>query len=249
MSLVVSALLLYSSGIFANVLTTIPNNVGEVVDKYISNMQQQNSKGIQDMIKSKDIGYDAKIYNYEFVNEFAYQVLGEPPAVSANDIIASQYEYIKEKFGADSWENVTYDIVKQNCPSKKEEYINTETGQIISEKESIDIAESYWKNFAAEKGVKYEDFLNIKEYSGELNEKEDMNILVAQELGYKPPVRVNLVDEYDFYVVYLSFNGKTETENGENSFKICIDNKDNILKICCGLCWFVPLSEENMGDI
>lgn len=166
---------------------------------------------------------------------------------SIDDIITSQYEFIIEKFGDNAWENITYKIDKANCPSNKEEYVNIETGQVISEKEFLNITEMYWNNFVKEKGIEYEEFLNIREYSGEFNEKENMNILIANELGYRPPVKVNLVDEYDFYEVYLSFNGRTETDDGENAFKICIDNKNGTFKVISGLRWFVPLSEENMS--
>jgi hypothetical protein len=76
-----------------------------------------------------------------------------------------------------------------------------------------------------------------------------MNILDAKEQGYEPPLLINLIDVYDFYIVYLSFNGKDGTLNGENAFSIGIDNDTGNFGICYGIRWFVPLSEENgAGD-
>jgi len=43
--------------------------------------------------------------------------------------------------------------------------------------------------------------------------------------------------KYDFYEVHLSFNGDTETSDGENSFRISADNKTGIFKIYQGLRW------------
>lgn len=246
--LTASVLTMCFSGVFASLNTDTPNSTDEAVIKYIENMKNQNFDAIQDMVKPADIGYDAKVYTYKFMNEFvkgaSEQALSKP-----YEILTNQYEFIKEKFGEDAWSNVTYKIVKKNCPSKKEEFVNTETGDVISEKESIDITENYWNNFAEERGIDYNEFLTPKEYSGESDKKENMDILTAMESGYMPPVKVNLVDEYDFYEVYLSFNGKSETSDGENTFRISIDNSNKNLKVCYGLRWSVPLSDENMGDI
>lgn len=249
--LAISVSVIYSISVFANVQTEKSNSIEEVVGKYIDNMKNQNFNGVIEMINSKDVGYDAQVYNYKIMNESVNEPdrASKLASASLNDVIANQYGYIKEKFGPNAWDNVTYNIIKKNCPSKREEFVNTETGQTLSEKEAVDQADNYWKDFAKKKGIEYAEFLNIKEFSGEFNEEENMNILIAKELGYQPPVKVNLVDEYDFYEVHLSFNGDTETSDGENSFRISVDNKTGIFKIFQGLRWSVPLSDENMKDI
>lgn len=249
--LAVSISTIYSISVFANVQTEKSTGIEEVVGKYIDNMKNQNFNGVVEMINSKDIGYDARVHNYKIMNESVNEPgrSGKLVSASLNDVIANQYGYIKEKFGENAWNNVSYNVIKKNCPSKREEFVNTETGQTLSEKEAVDLADNYWKDFAKKKGIEYAEFLNIKEFSGEFNAEENMNILIAKELGYQPPVKVNLVDEYDFYEVDLSFNGDTETSDGENSFRISVDNKAGIFKICHGLHWSVPLSDENMTDI
>ncbi len=146
------------------------------------------------MINSNNIGYDAKIYNYKFLNKFSNGI-PEQSDSTPNDKIKGQYGFFKEKFGENAWENVTYKIVKANCPSKKEEYINTETNQILSEKEANTVIDKFWRNFAEEKGVDYKEFLSPKDYCGELDKEENMNILTAMELGYKPPVSVNRIEK------------------------------------------------------
>jgi hypothetical protein len=241
---------LYSLNVYANISSTKVNTAEEIIDEYIRNMKNQDFDKVLSMVQ-KDIGYDAKVYNFDTQNKYVNEPdeLNDFASKSKKDIILSQYEYIMNEFGDDSWDNVTYEIIKKDCPSKREEFINTENNKLISEKEALVISENYWKEFANNRGIEYNSFLNITEYSGELNEDEYMNILVAKELGFKPPICINYVDNYDFFIVELSFNSKNKTKDDVKKFRISIDNEKGSYKINYGLRWSVPITEENMSDI
>ena len=241
---------LYSLNVYANISSTKVNTAEEIIDEYIRIMKNQDFDKVLSMVQ-KDIGYDAKVYNFDTQNKYVNEPdeLNDFASKSKKDIILSQYEYIMNEFGDDSWDNVTYEIIKKDCPSKREEFINTENNKVISEKEALVISENYWKEFANNRGIEYNSFLNITEYSGELNEDEYMNILVAKELGFKPPICINYVDNYDFFIVELSFNSKNKTKDDVKKFRISIDNEKGSYKINYGLRWSVPITEENMSDI
>jgi hypothetical protein len=140
---------------FVNAQAEQPNTIEEVVDKYIANMKGENFAGVIDMITSQDFGYDAKVHNYEITNNYsnnpsAYNKLRTNSTLA---LLESQYAFVKEKFGIDAWEKVTVEIVKSNCPEKREEYINAETGKVISKEEYTTIADNYWKKFAEDRGI------------------------------------------------------------------------------------------------
>ena len=243
-------LALYSLNDYANFSSTKGNTPEEVIDEYIRSMRNQDFDKVLSMVQ-QDVGYDAKVYNFDIKNEYVNdpQRFYELSSKSKKDIILSQYEFIKKEFGDDSWDNVTYKVIKKDCPSKREEFSNTENNEILSEKEALVISDNYWKEFANSRGIEYNSFLNITEYSGELNEDEYMNILVAKELGFNPPICTNYVDNYDFFIVELSFNSKNVTKDDVKEFRISIDNEKGSYEINYGLRWSVPLTEENMSDI
>ena len=117
----VVSLIFYSINTYAN--TSEANTIEEVTDEYIKNMKNQDFDKVLDMIKSKDAGYDAKVNNFNVMNKYVNEPdkINQLSSSSKKDVLLSQYEYIKCEFGEDSWDNITYKIIKKDCPSKKEE--------------------------------------------------------------------------------------------------------------------------------
>ncbi len=225
------------------------NSYDELIKKYITMMNTEDFSNIKNYIFLDDLGYNPDSNNFQTLNSNGIEL---PLRLDKQDCIGlfrKQKEFIESRFGEFSWDNVTYEIVNANSPSKHEQYIDTTVNNVISESEYQKISENYWRAFANERNLNYEEFLLITEYSGEIKNDTKMNILLAKQSGYGPSLRIDFVDDYDYYKVNLSFNGKSKTDFGENDFSILIDNKNGFYRICGGLRWFVPISEENLDDI
>ncbi|MFA5021366.1 MAG: M56 family metallopeptidase [Patescibacteria group bacterium] len=199
-------------GINGSLIGISSSTVEDIVNSYLDNMKNQNIAGIIEMLKSKEYGYDAKVYNYAVENHYAAVPEG---SVSVDELIAGQADFIRKKFGENAWENVTYKIEKSNCPAKKEGYVNKETGEVLSLQ-------------------KYLEYIGISQEDYETH-------------GFPSPVNVVLVDAYEYYLVYFSFNGADSTADGENTFKISVGNENGDYEIRIGLRWYIPLSPENAG--
>jgi hypothetical protein len=224
------------------------DNSGDIsilIDDYIQGMANQEYDSVLNLVVTDDIGYDALNYNYlAMMNsrenpEEWNQIVSASPEL----LVSNQADFIKYSFGEDAWENVTYHIEKWNCPSKKEVFVHTETNEILSEVEANRISEEYWQEFAFQRGISYDDFVSIIPSHGRFFETDKLNILQAKELGFQPPIRVDLADEYDYYLVFLEFNNRNQTSDGENLFLLTIDNRTGPYSIVVGLRWSVHLPD------
>jgi len=237
--------LVISYGVSANLSnnSNSSSNIEDLIDDFFRNMHAKNFNELSSMIYTGDIGYDTRLYRISGGSNSTDET--ELPIISYVNLILNQSDFFTEKFGNDCWQNVRYEIVKENCPSKTEKFIYEDTGEIISENEASEISENYWRDFAKGRNISFDDFINIKSFSGKTNANEITNILVAKEYGYNPPVKVVLVDEYDYYAIYFNF----DSNDNNDIFRIAIDNRQGSFKICQGITWNDVITDDQSSDI
>lgn len=219
----------------------VAENAEDLTQGFINAMREKKYNVVRKLNMLDELGYYPQMYTTDSDVDFTKQ-----------EVLDQQYEYIISQFGQNAWENVSYQIIKTNCPEKGEEFVLKETSKILTKSEAKNVTKDFLKKIAKENNMTYDELINPTSSSGEKrkqNKIESYSDIILEEIVF--PVEVNLVDLYDYYNVVLTFNDQSSTETGEHHFMISICNKDGLWRIYQGLTWIIPIDDdmEEIEDI
>lgn len=225
-------ILLLGVQIFA-VKTFTANTADELTQEYISAMKENRFSDVRKLNILDELGYYPQMYDANSDVNF-----------TKSEVLMQQYKYITSEFGENAWDNVTYQIIKSNCPEKTEEFVLKDTGEVITKNQAKKVTKEFIIKIAEENNTTYDKIMNSSS-NGEktkVNKIESYSDIMMEGISF--PVEVKLVDLYDYYDVVFTFNNQSSTKAGVSNFKISICNKDGTWRIYQGLTWIIPIEEE-----
>jgi len=162
-------------------------------------------------------------------------------------IAQQQNALVLEQFGVNAWDNVEYTLTYRPPVDGTLGYREISSGKIISENKYDSILKDYWEEVAQIEGVDYYDLFPREGESPESMSNKRID-LISKYMS-NVPVEMTLVsDTEETYIVNLSFNSLTKSQDGFGNFHFVIDNRTGEWEIFEGLTWSEPLPEYPTGD-
>ena len=161
-------------------------------------------------------------------------------------VAVQQHDLVVEQFGANAWDNVSYDLKKIEPVDGDIGYRVKSTGELVDKAEYEKILQEYWEAVAAQESVSYGDiFLTADEPAEDIaNKRVD---LIAKYSG-DIPVELVAVSDSQTYEILLSFNGKAISPDGYEDFHFVICDEGGSWIVHQGLSWTEPYPENTVGD-
>lgn len=193
------------------------NDISQIVEEYLNKMRMSSF----DETGSGFVIPEFAGYDPDVYN---FQSFNDPGfrycdviSLNVEEVTSKQYDFIIQRFGKGAWVNAEYKIERVKCP---------ETDGHL-----------YFYNTVSEHYISEEEYNEIRSgFYSDLSEGKGID-----------PVEIRSKDLYDYFIVYFTFDGRSETEYGECAFRIDISNKNGRFEICQGLKWNIPLIEN--GDV
>lgn len=143
-----------------------------------------------------------------------------------------QRQFVAECFGGDPWSRAEFTMEESVATEGRSGYILAATGEEITEEEYLKINREFWQEAAAQEGLTYEEIFpenpenwTFEGHTAFLKYLED------------EPGKLHVFPDYDVYLVRLTFDGKAISDNGYESFRFFVSNKNGRWGVQEGLNW------------
>lgn len=237
------------------------NDISQIVEEYLNKMRMSSfDETGSGFVIPEFAGYDPDVYNFQSFNDPGFRYC-DVISLNVEEVTSKQYDFVIQRFGKGAWVNAEYKIERVKCPETDGHlyFYNTVSEHYISEEEYNEIRSGFYSDLSEGKGIDPIEFDALKAQTIEIllksNDEHSDRVLTypdvfeatASSMGYTAPVEIRSKDLYDYFIVYFTFDGRSETEYGECAFRIDISNKNGRFEICQGLKWNIPLIEN--GDV
>ncbi len=146
---------------------------------------------------------------------------------------ANQEAFIKELFGEDAFQEVSYTLEPEVATDTIDAYFDVATGNCISQEEYLARQKAFWDEIAATENLEYEDLFQS---SDPAKFREDIRSDIVAAHYDECPVKYGAWSSNTAYRVHFSFNGKDKAGDYEN-FRIVIEGNDTNWYCVSGMYW------------